>query len=434
MFKTIIPLSFIVASRFFGLFIVLPVISLYALELKGANEFYAGVLIGIYAITQMIFQVPFGAISDKFGRKKTMLLGLIIFVIGSLICAVATDIFTMLFGRALQGVAAIGAVGSAMICDFSKEEERSKAMAVLGSMIGLSFATAMIFGSVLASKFGLASLFYLSVGIGILSIVLLYTIIGKEPKIYKVKHTSVDIKALLYDKDLFIMNFTNFMQKMLINIAFISIPIILVRFLGYSENNLWKIYTTGAILGLVATAAAGFFGDAKGKTKQILVYGVIFFIISYMIFALSMSTKSFIIAIMVFFIGFNIHEPIMQSCVSKFAKADQKGVVLGIFNSSGFLGSFMGGVVGGVFLQYFSMQILAILVVIISCVWLIMLINLSDPAKFKNIYLPSDTKGDFDALLSFNGIIEIYTKDQNIVIKYNCSCISENEIYARLKV
>lgn len=433
MFKTIIPLSFIVASRFFGLFVVLPVISLYALDLKGANEFYAGVLIGIYAITQMIFQVPFGAMSDKFGRKKTMLFGLIIFVIGSLICALSSNIFTMLFGRALQGVAALGAVGSAMICDFSKEEERSKAMAILGSMIGLSFALAMIFGSILASKFGFASLFYLSVAIGIFSIILLYTLIGKEPKIYKVKHSNIDIKALLYDKNLFIMNFTNFMQKMLINIAFISIPITLVRFFGYGEENLWKIYTSGAVLGLVAITCAGIFGDTKGKTKQILVLGVILFIISYMIFALSMSKESFIVAVMIFFVGFNVHEPIMQSCVSKFAKADQKGVVLGIFNSSGFLGSFMGGVIGGVFLQCFSMQILAILVVIIACAWLVMLINLSDPAKFKNIYLNSEIKGDFDNLLCFNGIIEIYTKDENTVIKYNSSHISENEIYARLK-
>ncbi|MFW5625306.1 MAG: MFS transporter, partial [Campylobacter hyointestinalis] len=136
MIKTVLPLSFITASRFFGLFIVLPVLSLYALNLKGANEFLVGLLVGVYAITQMILQAPFGALSDKFGRKITMSFGLIIFIIGSLICANANDIYTMLLGRLIQGSGAIGAVATAMISDFVSEEKRGHAMAIMGGMIG----------------------------------------------------------------------------------------------------------------------------------------------------------------------------------------------------------------------------------------------------------------------------------------------------------
>ena len=140
------PLSFIIASRFLGLFIVLPVLSLYALNLEGANEFLVGLIVGVYAISQMIFQVPFGALSDKIGRKKALTIGLLVFVVGSIVCALSSDIYTMLFGRFLQGIGAVGAVATAMISDFVTEENRSKAMAIMGAFIGLSFTLSMVLG------------------------------------------------------------------------------------------------------------------------------------------------------------------------------------------------------------------------------------------------------------------------------------------------
>ncbi|WP_033916591.1 MFS transporter [Campylobacter sputorum] len=433
MLKNVIPLGFIVASRFFALFIILPVISLYALELRGSNEFFVGLLVGIYAIMQMIFQVPFGLISDKIGRKKTMVIGLVIFTIGSLICAMANDIYTMLLGRCLQGIAAIGAVATAMISDFTTEEQRSKAMAIMGGMIGISFTISMPLSPILGHEFGLSSLFYISVFIGILSIVLLYTTVEKEPKIQNQTKHKVDLKKILLDKDLTIMNFTNFMQKMLISIAFISIPIVLVKSLGYEEANLWKIFSTGAIFGFFAMGLAGFLGDAKGKSKQILIVGVLLFILSYTIFAMSQTKNLFIFGVMIFFIGFNIHEPIMQSCASKFAKANEKGAVLGVFNSSGFFGSFVGGVVGGAFLQNYSLHHLAICVLVISIIWLFLLYKLTNPSKFKNIYLDNLENINLSSVENLNGIIEIYKKNLNFVIKYNSSIITEKEIYGKIR-
>ena len=126
MLKTTLPLSFIVATRFFGLFIILPVISLYAMELKGANESLVGLLIGIYAFMQMLLQTPFGILSDKIGRKNSIAIGLLIFIIGSFVCAYANDIYVMIFGRFLQGCGAVGAIAIALISDFTKEENRTK--------------------------------------------------------------------------------------------------------------------------------------------------------------------------------------------------------------------------------------------------------------------------------------------------------------------
>jgi MFS family permease len=140
MFKTIFPLSLIISLRFLGLFIVLPVLSVYALHLEGSNEFLVGITIGGYAATQMLLQIPFGIMSDKIGRKITIFIGLVIFLIGSLICAYSETIYGLMIGRFLQGAAAIGAVGTAMISDMVKEEVRGHAMAIMGGCIAASFA------------------------------------------------------------------------------------------------------------------------------------------------------------------------------------------------------------------------------------------------------------------------------------------------------
>ena len=197
MLKIVLPLSFIVGTRFFGLFIVLPVLSLYSANLKGANDFLIGLLIGLYALAQVLLQVPFGILSDKIGRKKTLLIGLLIFILGSLICSNTSDIYIMMLGRTLQGAGAIGAVATAMISDFIVEEQRAKAMAIMGMFIGISFALSMVIAPIMSSKFGLSSLFDLSTILTILCIILLFTIVPKETKI---KHENTKIQEMSFTK------------------------------------------------------------------------------------------------------------------------------------------------------------------------------------------------------------------------------------------
>ena len=190
MFKKVLPLSSILFLRFLGLFLVLPVLSVYSLDLQGATPFLVGVIVGGYALTQAIFQVPFGSMSDKIGRKPTILFGLLIFLIGSLICAYSTDIYTLMVGRFLQGAGAIGAVVTAMIADLVEEKTRGHAMAIMGGFIALSFAAAMALGPVLASSFGISAIFFITAVLAIISIVILFTKVPTPPKI---KH--------IYNKD-----------------------------------------------------------------------------------------------------------------------------------------------------------------------------------------------------------------------------------------
>ncbi|WP_086300855.1 MFS transporter [Campylobacter devanensis] len=430
MIRSVLPLGFIAASRFFGLFIILPVLSLYALELDGANEFLAGLTIGAYAITQMIFQLPFGSLSDRFGRKFMIFVGLIIFIIGSLICAISTDIYTMLFGRLLQGCGAVGAVATAMISDLVSEDKRSKAMAMMGGMIGIAFAISMILSPLLSREFGLSSLFYLSIIVTIFCIFLLFSAVPKEPKIHH-HDPKIPLTKLLKQKDLAIMNLTNLMQKMLMSCAFVAIPIVLVKSLEYSGDNLWIVYLISMIFGFLAMGMAGFLGDGKGHSKKLLLIGVVLFIISFIGFGVANSAVSFIIFVVIFFIGFNIHEPILQSCASKFAKSNQRGSALGIFNSFGYLGSFLGGAVGGYLLHSYNITALAAVLAVVLVIWLLILFQLSDPRIFQIIRLKN---ADISILDSVNGIVDRYKQNGYSVVKFNSHIISRDEVISILGV
>ena len=432
MLKSVLPLSFIVASRFFGLFIVLPVLSLYALNLEGANEFLVGLIVGVYAISQMIFQVPFGALSDKIGRKKALTIGLLIFVAGSIVCALASEIYTMLFGRFLQGVGAVGAVATAMISDFVAEENRSKAMAIMGAFIGLSFTLSMVLGPLLAKDYGLSSLFYLSAALSLLCVVLLYTVVPKEIKV-SAKAEKVPFGKLFLQKDYMIINFTSFMQKMLTSIAFLAIPIILVKEYGFESGELYKVYTLGAVLGFLAMGLAGFLGDGKGLSKVILIAGTLLFGLTYAIFAFSFTLFVFVLGVAIFFVGFNMHEPIMQSTATKFVKSSQKGTALGVFNSFGYLGSFAGGAVGGYVLHAFDFKTLAIVCVVLCVIWLVLLFSLNDPRIFKNIYLSPDVAINLELLNSQKGVVDYYKNEKNQVIKFDSRLTSEAALKESLK-
>lgn len=441
MLKSILPLSFIIATRFFGLFIVLPVLSLYALELQGANEFLTGLLIGIYALMQMLFQVPFGVLSDKIGRKKALCLGLVVFIIGSAVCAVANDIWLMMIGRALQGAGAVGAVATAMISDFVKEEQRSKAMAIMGACIGLAFALSMVLSPLLSQHFGLASLFWISIALTALCIVLLYTAVPKEPKIIA-KSPKTPILQLLKQKNLALMNLTSFMQKMLISVAFFLIPLVFVERFANAKDDLWLLYLGAMIVGFLAMGVAGALGEKRGLSKSLLLVGVGLFALAFMLVDFSFiaafiayqhATLIFIIAVVVFFAGFNLHEPIMQSVASKFARANERGTALGVFNAFGYGGSFLGGLVSGLAWEFLSMLELTVVLLIIICAWFVLLCFLKSPSDFKNLYLALDTKLDTNALSSHKGIVEIYTNSTQLVIKYDSKIIDEKALKGLLK-
>ena len=294
------------------------------MNLEGATPTLVGIVIGGYALTQMIFQVPFGIISDKLGRKKTIIFGLVLFAIGSLICALSTDIYSLLFGRLLQGAGAIGAVVTATISDLVKEEQRPKAMATMGMFIGVAFAASMAMGPTIGAKFGVQTLFYITMFIAIGSIFVLLKMVPNPPVITHTYNKKVEIGAVLGNVNLIKMNITNFLQKGLMTFAFMIIPMVLTKTYGWQLSDLWQVYVPAMIFGFISMAPAAIIAEKKGKFREILIIGIIFFAVSYLIIGFSTSASIFVIGVVIFFIGFNMHEPIMQSLASKFAKVHQE--------------------------------------------------------------------------------------------------------------
>ena len=436
MIKSVLPLSAIIALRFFGLFLVLPVISVYAINLEGATPTLVGIVIGGYALTQMLFQIPFGVISDKFGRKGTIIFGLLIFAIGSIICAISTDIYTLIFGRLLQGAGSIGAVVTAMISDLVKEEQRPKAMAVMGSSIAFAFAISMIAGPTIGAAFGVESLFYITLFLALASIFVLMKFVPNPPQITHTYKEKAKLGEILGNPNLIKMNITNFLQKGLMTFAFMIIPMTLIKNFDWQMAELWKVYLPAMIFGIIAMAPAAILAEKKGKFKEILIIGIILFAISYLVIGFSSSATVFVIGVVIFFIGFNMHEPIMQSLAAKFAKVHQRGLVLGIFTSAGYVGTFLGGLLGGAFYESASMNTLVIVIAVVCILWAILIITMPNPTKKKFIYLSLDEyKLENSGKLETNSIEEWYINNtENIIaIKYDSDLISDIEVKNLLK-
>jgi len=435
MFKKVFPLSTILFLRFLGLFLVLPVLSIYALELDGATPFLVGVIVGGYALTQAIFQVPFGSMSDKIGRKPTILIGLIIFLLGSLLCAYADNIYMLMLGRFMQGAGAIGSVVSAMIADLVEEKTRGHAMAIMGGFIAMSFAIAMALGPVIASSFGVDVIFLITALLALIAIVLLFTKVPTPPKIKHIYHNTSKASDILKDNNLLNMIIINAMQKGLMTIAFVLIPIILTKpeyGFNWDKSELWMVYAPAMVAGLLAMGPAAVFGEKRNIPKQIFLTSIVLFLVSFLIIGFSTSSSLFIAGVIAFFIAFNMMEPLVQSMISKFAKVHQKGTALGIANSAAYFATFLGGTFAGLYLDISSKESLGATLGVIILAWLIWTaLKLQNPIKHSHLYIPEDDSIKDKLLeLEHEHIAEWYINETEkvIVIKYASAKISESEL------
>lgn len=440
MFKTVMPLSAILSLRFFGLFLVLPVLSVYGLTLQGATPLLIGITVGGYALTQAIFQLPFGIMSDKIGRKPTILIGLVIFLVGSIICAVSVDIYTLMFGRFLQGTGAIGAVIPAMISDLVSEEKRGHAMALMGGTIAISFAAAMGLGPVIAAHYGLSSLFWITAVLSILSMIVLFTKVPTPPRIHHIYHSSTNTRDILKDPNLLNMIIINGMQKGLMTVAFVLIPVLLIgtdtiQGFDWVAADLWKVYVPALLAGLVAMGPAAVFGEKYNKPKQIFLISIVLFIIAFTLMGFANQSWEFVLGVVSFFIAFNMMEPLVQSMVSKFAKVHQKGAALGIANGFAYFMTFIGGIVAGLALQYSNKETLAIALIVVSTLWLLWTMKLSNPIRFSHLYIPMDHV-DMEKLnnLEHEHIAEwfINETEELVVVKYQKEMMDEESIKAKI--
>lgn len=441
MFKTIWPLSAILGFRFLGLFLVLPVLSVYAMSMEGATALLVGIIVGGYALTQAVFQVPFGTISDKIGRKPTLVFGLLVFLAGSVICALSDNIYVLMFGRFLQGAGAIGSVIPAMISDLVPEESRGKAMAMMGGSIALSFALAMGLGPVVSASYGVSSLFWTTAVLAILGILLVFIKVPTPPRIRHVYHDTIKTKDIFKDSNLMGMFVLNGMQKGLMTISFVLIPLILTAPIaengfGWEKAELWKVYLPAMIFGLLAMGPAAVFGEKHNKAKQIFLLSIVFFMTAFLLMGLTDSDTLFIVGVVSFFIGFNMMEPLVQSLISKYAKVHQKGAALGISNTAAYIMTFVGGTFAGLMLDYSDRAMLGMTLAAVALLWLIWTaLKLSNPVRHAHFYAPID-QVNMEKLeaLEHDAIAEWYINEteSKVVVKYKKEAVDEDALKAKI--
>lgn len=431
--KIVLGLSGVVALRFFGLFIVLPMLSLYALSKSGANSISVGLIMGGYALTQMIFMYPFGALSDKFSRKKVVIVGLLIFIAGSIMCAMATDATMLLIGRLLQGAGSIGSVVTAMISDFTSEEKRGHAMAIMGGSIAIAFMGAMMIGPIAGAAYGVDTLFWITAGLALGAILFLLFVIPETPKIHhEYEEETKGWRVVLADPNLQKMNGMVFLHAAFMTIIFMVVPLELVEKFHWAKSDLWMVYLPSVIAGVVAMGPAAVFGEKYNKTKTIFLLSIALFGLAFLLLSEAHDATLIIAGTILFFIGFNMQEPLLQSSASKFAKVHLKGTALGVFNTFQSFGAFVGGVAGGYVLHHFDLSVLGTALAVIALVWFWWTLGIANPTKKSFLYLPLDTidTTKTSELKTTDGVIEYYTNmsERLFIIKYDENIISDHDI------
>ena len=385
--KATLGLSAIFSLRMLGLFLVLPVLSIYAHDFPGATSFLVGLAIGAYGLTQAFFQIPYGLLSDKIGRIPILLFSTIIFVFGSLLAAYASlqeNIYLLIAGRFLQGMGAVSSVVIALIADLTREEIRTRAMATIGASIGMAFAFGMVLGPWIAAHFGLAGVFGFTAILALISIP--YIIWGlPKPKVI-VHHEDAEftgsyLGTVLKDKNLLKMDFGMFVLHMGLTAVFTSAPLILKQFMDVGD--LWKVYLVMFLVGLTLMVPSTIIAEKKGLIKEVKIVAILILIFSFGLFMeFENQFVPAIIAIIVYFTGFMMLEPIMPSLMSRYAKPQVKGTASGVFNTAQFLGAFVGGAAAGYLLQY-GHKAVFIFLGIITFLWLITVLTLEMPESVK---------------------------------------------------
>lgn len=383
--RAVISLSSILALRMVGLFMALPIFSLYAKKLAGATPLLIGISIGIYGLSQALFQIPFGALSDRFGRKPIIAIGLLIFAIGSLIAALADSMLCMILGRALQGVGAIGSTILAMMSDLTREEHRTKAMAISGITIGISFSLAMLLGPILSQWMKVNELFYIAMFLGIVAIILLYTIVPTPQTLLWRRDTQPELHSfltLLTSSELAKLNIGIFILHAIFTASFVAIPISLSQY-GLTADHQWTFYLPSLLIAFVASLICIGLAERKKQIKPYFIIGIIALISSEILFCLKINySLSIFLGLIFFFSGFSLLEAFMPSLISRTAPAARKGSALGIYSCSQFFGIFIGGVFGGWLYGQFNSLGVYIFCITLALFWLVIAFFMRPPRHF----------------------------------------------------
>lgn len=349
--RATISLASIFFLRMLGLFMVLPVFALYAEELQNNTPLLTGLAIGVYGLTQAILQIPFGLASDRVGRKPVIIFGLLLFAFGSVVAANALTIEGVIIGRALQGSGAIAAAVMALAADLTREEQRSKAMAVIGASIGLAFMVALMAGPILAESIGVDGIFWLTGALALGGIIVVLWWVPSPVKIRvhrDAESVPGELLNMLQDGQLLRLDVGILTLHMILTAVFVVVPLSLRDVAGIAAEQHWSIYLPVLLFSFVVMLPFMIHAERRRKIKPVFLGAIAGLVVA--LLGLTWSQQHIgmiVIFLFVFFVAFNLLEAMLPSLVSKIAPPASKGSAMGVYSSSQFFGAFLGGVGGG---------------------------------------------------------------------------------------
>jgi len=344
--RTVGVLALIAMIRMFGLFALLPVLSMYAEDLRGATSLLIGLAVGAYGLTQAGFQIPLGALSDRIGRVPVIVGGLVVFAAGSVLAGMSETIYGVIAGRLLQGAGAISATLTALLADATREEVRTRSMAVFGIGIGAAFMIAMVAGPLIASFFGVRSLFWVAAVLAIVAAAML-RLLPQIPAPTPGRSWSM---VPAFRADLLRIDFYVFVLHAIMTATFVALPFLLHDRLELALTDHWKMYV-GALVVSFGIAVPMIMSDHHQGRGRLIGLAVTLVVAAQLVLTFfSFSVAPVFIALVLYFGGFNFLEAGLPARLSVLAKDELRGASLGVFSSAQFLGAFVGGLIGGRFL------------------------------------------------------------------------------------
>lgn len=355
--KAAVSLASIFGLRMLGLFLILPVFAVHAKSLPGGDDAtLVGLAMGMYGLTQAIGQIPFGIASDRFGRKRIIVIGLVLFILGSLIAAIDTHVMWVIIGRAVQGAGAVSAAVTALIADSTREEHRTKAMALVGGSIGLTYAASLVVSPLLYASVGMSGMFLMVALLAAAAIAVVLFIVPKAPPRPPERASFAQVLA---DPELLRMNFGVFALHAIQMSMFVVLPNVLVNAGGMPIDQHWKIYLPVVLVSFVLMLPPIFLGEKRGQMKMVFVSSIFLLLLVELglraaVAQAELSTGMLVSLLLAFFVAFNILEASQPSLVSRLAPAGARGAALGVYNTMQAIGLFAGGAGGGLLAKYFG--------------------------------------------------------------------------------
>jgi len=383
-------LAGVFSLRMLGLFMILPVFALYAEHLNGSTPALAGLAIGIYGASQAVFQIPYGLLSDRFGRKRVIYAGLVIFAAGSVLAAVSGSIWGVIAGRLLQGAGAISAAVMALAADLTREEHRTKVMATIGVSIGISFAVSMVAGPVLNSLIGVSGIFWLTalLAFGGIAVVRFLVPDPQDERLHRdTQPVPAQFMRVLRDPQLLRLDFGIFALHLILTATFVAVPHALKDLAGLPPARHWEIYLPTMVLGMGLMVPFVIIGEKRRKLKQVFLGAVgLLTLAELALIGFHAGFWSVGVAMLMFFTAFNLLEATLPSLVAKMAPPDAKGTAMGVYASTQFLGAFCGGAIGGWLNGHFGLSAVFQMAALVGLLWLAVASTMKNP-RYLSSYL-----------------------------------------------